>query len=107
VATLAFAFVVQAGVRAAELEEAASKATTISAAHDDLGRIVEARGEARLRRCGPVVVDAIEGQTAVAWKLDLPIDAVEVSRDVPARGIYLERIGDGWRLQKLGCPNFS
>jgi hypothetical protein len=106
-ATLAVAFVVQAGVRAAELEEAASDANTISAAHDDLGRILEARGEERLRGCGPVVVNAIEGQTAVAWKLDLPIDEVEVSREIPAGGIYLERIGDGWRLQKLGCPNFG
>ena len=104
VGVLAAALLAQAGIRAAELADAASNATMLSDAHEDLRRTV---GERELRGCRPIAVGAIEGQTALAWRLDLPIDAVEVSRATPASGLYVERTDAGWRAKKLGCPNFG
>jgi hypothetical protein len=48
-------------------------------------------------------VGAIEGQTALAWLLDLPIEDVDVSRTPPARGVYLGRTADGWSIGWAGC----
>ncbi len=106
-AALAVALVVQAGVRATELGDAAAEATALSDAHEDLGRIVEDGGPERLRACTPIGVGAIEGQTALSWRLELPIEAVEVSGTPQAHGLYLDRAGAGWRVTKLGCPNFG
>jgi hypothetical protein len=106
-AALAVAFVVQGGVRSVQLGDAASDATTLSAAHEDLRALVEAGGPERLRGCAPIAVGAIEGQTALAWRLDVPIEAIDVSRTLPPRGLYLDRTDGGWRAAELGCPNLA
>jgi hypothetical protein len=107
IAALGIAVIGQAGIRASDLEDAASEATALGAAHDDLARIIESGGRERFHACGAVVVGSIEGQTAVAWRLDLPMDSVEVSGAPPERGVYLERTESGWRASELGCPNLS
>ena len=106
-AALAAAVVVQAGFRAADLGDAAASATRLGEAHEDLRDIVDEAGAERLRGCTPIAVGAIEGQTALAWRIDVPIDAVEVARTPPEGGLYLERVRDGWRAMQLGCPNFD
>jgi hypothetical protein len=106
-AALAFTFVLQAGVRAADLGDAARSATELGAAHEDLRRIVEDAGKERMRVCQPVVLDAIEGQTAMAWRMEVPIGAIDVAGRRPGRGLYLDRGSEGWEARKLGCPNVS
>jgi hypothetical protein len=104
---LAAALLVQGGFRAVELRSAASTATRLSEAEENLRDIVGAADPERLRGCDPIAVGAIEGQTALAWRLDVPIDAVEVKRTPPGHGLYLERVRDGWEAMQLGCPNFD
>jgi hypothetical protein len=106
-AVLALAFVLQAGLRAVGLADAARSATELGAAHDDLQRIVQNAGEGWMRACRPIVLDAIEGQTAMAWRLEVPIGAIDVAGKSPDRGLYLDRVAEGWEARKLGCPNVS
>jgi len=103
-AVLALGFVVQGAFRAVALTDNAANATRISELRDDLEAVVEDTGAERIRDCGEVVVGAIEGQTALAWLLELPIDDVDVSRTPPARGVYFERTDDSWTGHASGCP---
>ncbi len=103
-AVVALALVAQAGVRAVALADDAASATRISAAREDLEATVEALGVEPIRECGEVVVGAIEGQTALAWLLEVPIGDVDVSRAPPVRGVFFERVDDGWLARPVGCP---
>ena len=93
----------QGAVRAVELADDAASATRISDARAELGQIVDEVGAERIRECAPVVVGAIEGQTALAWSLDVPISEVDVSKTPPAQGFFLERTADGWRAEAAAC----
>ena len=76
----------------------------ISSAGADLELIVAEAGKAPIRECGEVVVGAIEGQTAAAWLLELPIDDVDVSKTPPAHGVYLRAHRRGLDRPRLGLP---
>jgi hypothetical protein len=105
VGALAAALLLQASLRIAALSDDAANATEISRARSQLDAIVAGRGADRIRACGPAVAGAIDGQTAIAWLLDVPIADVEVSRTPPSRGFFFERTDEGWRGRELGCPN--
>jgi hypothetical protein len=104
-AALAIALLVQGGFRVADIDDAARAATDLSALREELVAVVDDAGAERIRDCGEIVIGAIEGQTQLAWLLDVPIAEVDVSKTPPARGEYVERLPDGWRLSELGCPN--
>ena len=104
---LAVAFLVQGGFRVADLDNAARAANDLSALREELAAIVDDAGAERIRDCGETVIGAIEGQTQLAWLLEVPIADVDVSKTPPAEGTYFERLPDGWRLVELGCPNMA
>ena len=96
---LAVVLVVQAAFRVADLGDAAREATSLGTAQRELAGLARAP---EVRACRPVAVSAIEGQTAAAWWLELPVGEVDVSRSPPPAGAYLVREGPGWRLAS-GC----
>nr|MBA2296895.1 hypothetical protein [Actinomycetota bacterium] len=95
----------QGAQRAIELGDAAGVATELGSDHEQIFALVDERGAHSIRACPPVVVGAIQEQTALAWALDLPIAAVDVARAAPVPGVQITRDGDRWAIQLESCPN--
>ncbi|HEX6116624.1 MAG TPA: hypothetical protein VFY99_05945 [Solirubrobacterales bacterium] len=102
-AVLVLALAVQAGFRVAALPGDARSATAISAAREQLELAVDEVGAGTISDCGEPVVGAIEGQTALAWLLDVPIGEVDVSKTPPSRGVFFERTDGGWTARSVAC----
>ena len=88
VAAATIGFAAQAAQRAAELPGVARDAEAYAREIDDLFGLVDRVGRDRLSRCGEVYVTDLLVQTALAWKLERPLDAVAVRRaSLPRSGI--------------------
>jgi hypothetical protein len=87
-AAVATGLTVQAAMRAAELPGAWRDSTTFAHQLDELFALVDDVGRERLAACGDeVYVTDLLVQTALAWRLELPLDDVVVRRaSVPRSG---------------------
>jgi hypothetical protein len=102
------------GLRAAELPGDVETIEARTRSQDDLFALAERVGGERLFACGGTLrVTQLLAQTALAWKLDEPIEAVRVirrprygtalsTRPLPG-GREFARVGR-WRATALPCP---
>ena len=88
-AVMVTGFAVQGGLRAAELPGVSRDAASYAREVDELIALVDRVGRERLTGCGDeVYVTDLLVQTALAWKLDRPLDEVDVRRaSLPRSGV--------------------
>lgn len=98
---LVILLVTQAVLRGAQLDDHAARASAITTNQERLFEAVDATGIGRLRACSPITVAGIQ-QTALAWKLELPLEAVTFGgTSAPPGGVLLRRHGE-WRARGCG-----
>lgn len=112
VAAALIAAVAGFGLRAAAVPGDVDTIETQTRSQEQLFELAERIGSERLLACGGTVrVTQVLAQTALAWKLDQPIDAVRVRRHPlygvalsvrPLPGTELGRVG-AWRATQLPC----
>jgi hypothetical protein len=95
---LVAAGVFQGGWRAVGLPEDAREASRFEEQVSELFALVDAVGADRLTSCGSVFTTDLLTQTALAWKLDVPLAGVSVREgSPPSRGVVL--VGPGTERQ--------
>lgn len=100
------------GLRAAEVPGDIDTVEAQTRSQEDLFRLADRVGAERLLSCGGTVrVTQLLAQTALAWKLDVPIESVRVRRHPeygvalstrPLPGALLDHSGI-WRATRLPC----
>ncbi len=62
-----------------------------------LFELVDDAGREALTACGPPVISRLEDETALAWRLELPMSAVYVSRaPLKGKGAFISELDGGW-----------
>ncbi len=79
-------FAVQGAVRAAEIPAELDGAADLGDRVEELSELVDRAGAERLRACPPLTSTDFLTQTALAWKLELAIAAVNVRAETPPVG---------------------
>jgi hypothetical protein len=97
VAALALGLCVQAGVRAASFDEVTESAREAADRQHALFELIDSAGAERLTACGDPVISRLEDETALAWRLELPMSATHVaSAPVPGEGAFISEHGGEW-----------